>query len=92
RSEGQGPDFGRPDLLRQGRDRWRRRPVSVAAHLPGQLGADLLETARTAFTDGLHVAAAVGLLFALGAALLAYRLLRHLPAATPAPEPEAAAA
>ncbi|MGW3179597.1 MFS transporter [Kitasatospora sp. NPDC001119] len=62
--------------------------ATVAAHLPGRLGADLLETARTAFTDGLHVAAVVGLVFALGAAALAYRLMRHLPAATPAPAPE----
>ncbi|MFE6056813.1 MFS transporter [Kitasatospora sp. NPDC056446] len=61
--------------------------VGVAAHLPGRLGADLLETARTAFTDGLHLAAVVGLLFALGAAVLAHRLMRHLPAATPAPAP-----
>ncbi|MFE7530218.1 MFS transporter [Kitasatospora sp. NPDC057542] len=66
--------------------------VTVAAHLPGRLGADLLETARTAFTDGLHVAAVVGLVFALGAAVLAYRLMRHLPAAAPAPTPEAVAA
>ncbi|SOB83350.1 MFS transporter [Streptomyces sp. 1331.2] len=58
--------------------------VTVAAHLPGRLGTDLLETARTAFTDGLHVAAVVGMVFALGAALLAYRLMRHLPAAAPA--------
>ncbi|MBV2154696.1 MFS transporter [Kitasatospora sp. SUK 42] len=62
--------------------------VSVAAHLPGKLGTDLLETARTAFTDGLHLAAVVGAVFALGAALLAHRLLGHLPAATPAPEPD----
>ncbi|MFG2912822.1 MFS transporter [Kitasatospora sp. NPDC048298] len=64
--------------------------VTVAGHLPGRVGADLLETARTAFTDGLHVAAVVGLVFALGAAALAYRLMRHLPAATTAPtaEPE----
>ncbi|MBV6697049.1 MFS transporter [Kitasatospora aureofaciens] len=66
--------------------------VTVAAHLPGRLGADLLETTRAAFTDGLHVAAVVGLVFALGASLLAYRLMRHLPAATPAPEPAPAAA
>ncbi|MFJ9775222.1 MFS transporter [Kitasatospora sp. NPDC101157] len=59
--------------------------VSVAAHLPGRLGPDLLETARGAFTDGLHAAAVVGLVLALGAALLAHRLLRHLPAAAPAP-------
>ncbi|MFD7585769.1 MFS transporter [Kitasatospora sp. NPDC059811] len=65
--------------------------VTVAGHLPGRIGTDLLETARAAFTDGLHVAAVVGLVFALGAALLAYRLMRHLPAAAPAPEtaPEA---
>ncbi|MFD8788807.1 MFS transporter [Kitasatospora sp. NPDC059599] len=62
--------------------------VTVAAQLPGRLGADLLETTRTAFTDGLHVAAGVGGVLALGAALLAYRLLRHLPAAAPAPTPE----
>ncbi|MFE4975194.1 MFS transporter [Kitasatospora sp. NPDC056651] len=61
--------------------------VTVAAHLPDRLGAELLETARTAFTDGLHVAAVVGLIFALGAAALAYRLMRHLPAAAPAPAP-----
>ncbi|WP_030061004.1 MULTISPECIES: MFS transporter [Streptomyces] len=63
--------------------------VNVAAHLPGRLGTDLLETARTAFTDGLHVAAGVGMAFALGAALLAYRLMRHLPAAAPAQAPAA---
>ncbi|MFD4658491.1 MFS transporter [Kitasatospora sp. NPDC058444] len=64
--------------------------VGAAAHLPGRLGADLLETARTAFTDGLHVAAVVGLVFALGAAVLAYRLMRHLPAAAPTSTPEPA--
>ncbi|MFJ2777400.1 MULTISPECIES: MFS transporter [unclassified Kitasatospora] len=57
--------------------------VTVAAHLPGQLGTDLLGTARAAFTDGLHVAAVVGLVFAVGAAALAYRLMNHLPAARP---------
>ncbi|MEU9042434.1 MULTISPECIES: MFS transporter [unclassified Kitasatospora] len=62
--------------------------VTVAAHLPGRLGADLLETTRAAFTDGLHVAAGVGGVLALGAALLAYRLMRHLPAAAPTPAPE----
>ncbi|MER8100685.1 MFS transporter [Kitasatospora sp. NPDC094016] len=65
--------------------------VTVAGHLPGRIGTDLLETARAAFTDGLHVAAVVGLVFALGAALLAYRLMRHLPAAAPAPEAAAEA-
>ncbi|MGW4892622.1 MFS transporter [Kitasatospora sp. NPDC004240] len=58
--------------------------ATVAAHLPGRLGTDLLESARLAFTDGLHVAAVVGLVFTLGAAALAYGLMRHLPAQAPA--------
>ncbi|MFB7476736.1 MFS transporter [Kitasatospora sp. NPDC056184] len=66
--------------------------VTVAAQLPGQLGGELLATTRTAFTEGLHVAAVVGLVLVLGASLLAYRLMRHLPAAAPAPAPEPAAA
>ncbi|MCG6497146.1 MFS transporter [Kitasatospora sp. A2-31] len=68
--------------------------VAVAAQLPGRLGTELLETARAAFTDGLHVAAVVGLVFALGAAVLAYRLMSHLPARTvePAAGTEPAAA
>ncbi|MFD7413961.1 MFS transporter [Kitasatospora purpeofusca] len=64
--------------------------VTVAAQLPGRLGTDLLATARAAFTDGLHVAAVVGLVLAIGASFLAHRLMRHLPAAAPAaksPEP-----
>ncbi|MFJ8433002.1 MFS transporter [Kitasatospora sp. NPDC094019] len=64
--------------------------VTVAAHLPGRIGTDLLATARSAFTDGLHVAAVVGLVLAVGASFLAHRLMRHLPAAAPAtttPEP-----
>ncbi|GAA1387324.1 MFS transporter [Kitasatospora putterlickiae] len=61
--------------------------ATVAAQLPGRLGTDLLATARAAFTDGLHVAAVVGLLLTIGASLLAYRLMRHLPATTPAPTP-----
>lgn len=56
--------------------------VTVAAELPGRLGTELLGTARAAFTDGMHVAAVVGLVFAVGAALLAYRLMAHLPAHT----------
>ncbi|GAA3772568.1 MFS transporter [Streptomyces chiangmaiensis] len=51
--------------------------TEVAGRLPGRLGGDLLALARTAFTDGLHVAALVniGILLALTAAHLA--LLRH---------------
>ncbi|MEV5475877.1 MFS transporter [Streptomyces sp. NPDC052207] len=51
--------------------------TEVAARLPERLGGDLLALARTAFTDGLHVAALVniGILLALTAAHLT--LLRH---------------
>ncbi|WP_406200247.1 MFS transporter [Kitasatospora sp. NBC_01560] len=69
--------------------------ITVAARMPGRAGGELLDTARVAFTDGLHVAAVVGLVLALGAALLAHRLMSHLPArpAEPAePVAEAAAA
>lgn len=58
--------------------------VAVAERLPERLGADLLESARLAFTDGLHVAAVVGMVFAAAAAVLAHRLLHHLPARPPA--------
>ncbi|MFC9325003.1 MFS transporter [Kitasatospora sp. NPDC057015] len=68
--------------------------VAVAGRLPGRLGGDLLEATRSAFTDGMHVAAVVGLVFLVGASLAAYRLMRHLPvpaapAATEQPEPAA---
>ncbi|MFG3054272.1 MFS transporter [Kitasatospora sp. NPDC048239] len=65
--------------------------VTVAAHLPDRIGAELLETARAAFTDGLHVAAVVGLVFALGAAAFAYHLMKHLPAQAPAAPADAPA-
>ncbi|MGK4585614.1 MFS transporter [Kitasatospora sp. HPMI-4] len=60
--------------------------VTVAAHLPGRTGSELLTAARTAFADGMHLAAAVGLVVMIGAALLAGRLMRHLPVAAPATE------
>ena len=70
--------------------------VAAAGRLPGGLGGDLLEATRSAFTDGMHVAALVGLVFMVGAAVTAHRLLRHLPvpAAAPGqrPEPEPAPA
>ncbi|MGW6918804.1 MFS transporter [Kitasatospora sp. NPDC054939] len=58
--------------------------VTVAGHLPDGLGPELLEAARTAFTEGLHMAALVGLVFTVAAAALAYGLMRHLPPHTPA--------
>ncbi|GAA2240475.1 MFS transporter [Kitasatospora cystarginea] len=63
--------------------------VTVAAQLPGRAGDELLTAARSAFTDGMHLAALVGLVLMAGAALGAGRLLRHLPdaAAKPAGTP-----
>lgn len=51
--------------------------TEVAGRLPDRLGGDLLALARTAFTDGLHVAALldIGVLMTLAAAHLT--LLRH---------------
>ncbi|OKJ16958.1 MFS transporter [Kitasatospora sp. CB01950] len=59
--------------------------VTTAAHLPGDAAEQLLTTARDAFTAGLHVAALVGVVVMLGAALAAHLLMRHLrPAGQPA--------
>ncbi|MEU9131752.1 MFS transporter [Kitasatospora sp. NPDC048540] len=54
--------------------------VTVAGQLGGRAGTDLLAVTRSAFADGMHVAAVVGLVVMLGAALAANRLMRHLPA------------
>ena len=64
--------------------------VTAAGQLPGRLGADLLATTRTAFTDGMHVAALVGLVCMVAAAALAYRLMRHLPITAPQSTPQTA--
>ncbi|MEV4615035.1 MFS transporter [Kitasatospora sp. NPDC049258] len=68
--------------------------VTVAGQLSGRAGGDLLAVTRSAFADGMHVAAVVGLVVMLGAAVAANRLMRHLPAAAPAKSerPEVAAA
>ncbi|MFB7944517.1 MFS transporter [Kitasatospora phosalacinea] len=63
--------------------------VTTAAHLSGDAADQLLTGARNAFADGMHVAAVVGVVVMLGAALAAHLLMRHLPASSaPAPEPE----
>jgi MFS transporter, DHA2 family, multidrug resistance protein len=51
--------------------------VGVAARLPGDLGAALLDAARAAFTQGLHAAAAVSVAVAIGLAVLVASLLRE---------------
>ncbi|MDH6111280.1 DHA2 family multidrug resistance protein-like MFS transporter [Kitasatospora sp. MAP12-15] len=53
--------------------------VTVAAHLPGAARGELLAATRAAFTDGMHLAAVVGLLFMIAAAVAANRLMGHLP-------------
>ena len=49
--------------------------VAVAAQLPDRLGAALLEAAREAFTQGLHLVAAVSAAAALAFAILVVALL-----------------
>jgi DHA2 family multidrug resistance protein-like MFS transporter len=53
--------------------------VITAQHLPGTLGAGLLDAARTAFTTGLNTVAGVGAAVFLGLAILAAVAFRHLP-------------
>ncbi len=66
--------------------------VAVAEHLPARAADALLTTARGAFTDGMHVAAAVGAGLLLASAVLASVALRKAQAqkAEPEPEPEQA--
>jgi len=71
--------------------------VAVAGQLPEQLGAALLDAARGAFTQGLQLTAAISAAVAVGIAILAAVLLRHVgagsePAEQPDPERQAMAA
>ena len=52
--------------------------VAAAGQLPGQLGQELLQAARQAFTQGLHVVFAISAAAVIGAAILAAIQLRHL--------------
>jgi DHA2 family multidrug resistance protein-like MFS transporter len=72
--------------------------VSVAAQLPGEVGAALLGAARTAFTDGLQLTAALSAVIAAIIAVMSTVLLwavrsssqaepAEQPAAAPEPEP-----
>jgi MFS transporter, DHA2 family, multidrug resistance protein len=63
--------------------------VTAARQLRGQAGQALVEAARQAFTDGLHVAFAVTAAAVIGAAILAAIQLRHL---HPSSEPESGSA
>jgi len=52
--------------------------VGVADELPGRLGAELLDAARTAFTSALQTAALTSAAIALGNAILVLVLLRNV--------------
>jgi DHA2 family multidrug resistance protein-like MFS transporter len=54
--------------------------VAVAAELPGQLGAAVLEGAREAFVQGMQLSSAIAAVVSVGLAILALRILRDAPA------------
>jgi DHA2 family multidrug resistance protein-like MFS transporter len=51
--------------------------LAVAQQLPANVGAELVETAREAFTQGLQVAAGIGSVIALSMAVLVITMLRN---------------
>jgi DHA2 family multidrug resistance protein-like MFS transporter len=62
--------------------------LTVARELPGSVGATLVDVARGAFTQGLHVTALISLIGAIALATFVLTLLRRVP--TPAAEMEPA--
>ncbi|MGN9909021.1 MFS transporter [Phytohabitans sp. LJ34] len=69
--------------------------TTVAGQLPGQVGADLLDSARVAFTGGMDLVFAAAAVLFVALAVVSVVTLRHVPASgTPAPaadpEPELA--
>jgi MFS transporter, DHA2 family, multidrug resistance protein len=52
--------------------------IEVAGRLPGQLGPELIDAAREAFTRGLHLAAAISAVGTIGLAVLVVTLLRRV--------------
>jgi MFS transporter, DHA2 family, multidrug resistance protein len=60
--------------------------LTVARELPESVGATLVEAARGAFTQGLHVTALISLIGAIALAVFVLTLLRRVP--TPAAEME----
>ncbi|HZD38100.1 MAG TPA: MFS transporter [Actinomycetes bacterium] len=51
--------------------------VNVAGELPGQIGVELLRTAREAFVQGMQVTSGIAAAVALGLAILAVAVLRN---------------
>jgi MFS transporter, DHA2 family, multidrug resistance protein len=65
--------------------------VAIAGQLPDQLGAELVAAAREAFVQGLQLATGVSAVVAIGLAVLAAVLLRHVRAGSdPVGQPEPA--
>ncbi|ASU83171.1 MFS transporter [Nocardiopsis gilva YIM 90087] len=61
--------------------------VNVAADLPSDTASALLDAARTAFTDGMHLTSAIAALLVVATAAMAWRLLRRpTPAAGETPQ------
>lgn len=57
--------------------------VAVAAGLPPETGARLIEAANAAYVSGVHVTAVIGAAVLLSCAILAATLLRHVPRVVP---------
>jgi DHA2 family multidrug resistance protein-like MFS transporter len=51
--------------------------VAVAAELPGEMGATVLDVAQEAFVAGMHFTSAIATVIAFGLALLAVVALRN---------------
>ncbi|MCI0711606.1 MAG: MFS transporter [Chloroflexi bacterium] len=69
--------------------------VEVAGELPDQPGAALLEAARQAFIDGMHINALIGVIGFIGLAFLTATMLRNVEPHTESdwePEPDYSAA
>jgi MFS transporter, DHA2 family, multidrug resistance protein len=52
--------------------------IEVAGQLPGQLGPAVIDVARDAFTQGMHVASAISAVGSIGLAVLVMTLLRRV--------------
>jgi DHA2 family multidrug resistance protein-like MFS transporter len=52
--------------------------LEVAGQLPAQLGPPLIDAAREAFTQGLHLSAAISAVGSIGLAVLVVTLLRRV--------------
>ena len=62
--------------------------LEAASALPGRIGTDLIESARSAFTDGLHVAATISVVGSIVLAALVFTLLRTVRAGAETVEEE----